>query len=1240
MAKPIKQTITKIIDGDVLNPTVANQPVIDLESNIDQLIDYLDTASTGYFDEDTTTTTALVFGWRAGKFRKNNTIVSISASTLSLTGTATNYLEINPSTNTITSNPTGFTDGNIPLWELTTDASSITSKVDVRTMNISALALTDNGNLLIGTSTDNGTDKLQITGTSYFSDYITIDNASGDILVTDGGDSRFVVHDGGGDLRIHNGSYFGTSDQYVTTGDGAANISLSSGGAGGDIYLRTAVIGTAAASISYASEFSVRTDGFYFEGNSIIIDNVESIQGKNTIGTAYNLIQRDSGNTTIVGTTSYALEINTPTNPTWYTGAATHQFHTTGVTTYMDSDVYLGGDTSNGATRLIGVDDSTDTIYIGGIDATTATQNTLAIRLNGNDKIVLSTGINYMKQSMTVEGNIVATGATPYLRMINTGSVVNEGTWQHIVGGTTYYFRAYDDAASGSGDVFTATRTGTIVDSFNIKSTRLYHNSNDVFVNNVLPTGVTGWTLNAAGIDFIVNDSTDADATNIIWKDNGVALYLGSDNHPVRIRSDLYMDTSSDSIIMTGGNITGVNYLRLTSVVDASLSSTGHAFQIGADNTSNLVIDNNEINVRNNGAATTLYLNSTGGGVTLGDLSSSVTSAGNTYLGTAGGGNSVAILNQDATNEGGQCTWVGAGSYYNHYIDNYQGHARIIYSSSNTTTRYLEITNSGTGGAGITLEAHTAIRDINDGWLRIVDTGGYANGVYTGIYDIRTDGSLQVGATGSTFNADSSELTYNNNPIWHSQNSNLAYYKDVGYGSALEWRKIADVVFDTSTYSGIAYKIEIEDIGVNWGGSFNDEDSRSFIFYIQMSRSGAVLNDSDYAEIHSDRSTSYVRIIRASLGNFELQVNSPAVNHELRVSVSEVSEGNHTTIWVDTPVVSATAGTTYTPTIKAHYKNAEQLIRLDASSGADFITFENTGGSNDMKLQISSSDNFVMTPFPSGSQDLNHQFYYDYSNTRWVFDTAPYVSSNTVWHQGNDGSGSGLDADLLDGTHRDAVWNTATTATVVQRSSSGYISAPFFNTAASVTTTTASHMFIETGSDSYIRKQTPSQFISNHDLLTATTAASTYRKQYSGCTATTSAVVSVASATWQNINFNAEDHDTDTWHSTVTNAHLFEVPAGATRVRISIGITWNAAPNSSGFRTIRIYKNGTGLTVGGQAIQMYGAGTTLDFTQTIPSIVVNCVDTDDFSVYVYQNSGVELNIQAAGTFFSIEAVNQ
>jgi hypothetical protein len=56
--------------------------------------------------------------------------------------------------------------------------------------------------------------------------------------------------------------------------------------------------------------------------------------------------------------------------------------------------------------------------------------------------------------------------------------------------------------------------------------------------------------------------------------------------------------------------------LRLTSGTDVTLTSTGHAFQIGSDDATNLAIDNNEIQARINGAASTLVLNGSGGRVT------------------------------------------------------------------------------------------------------------------------------------------------------------------------------------------------------------------------------------------------------------------------------------------------------------------------------------------------------------------------------------------------------------------------------------------------------------------------------------------------------------------------------------------------------------------------------------------------------------------------------------------------
>ena len=65
-----------------------------------------------------------------------------------------------------------------------------------------------------------------------------------------------------------------------------------------------------------------------------------------------------------------------------------------------------------------------------------------------------------------------------------------------------------------------------------------------------------------------------------------------------------------------------------------------------------------------------------------------------------------------------------------------------------------------------------------------------------------------------------------------------------------------------------------------------------------------------------------------------------------------------------------------------------------------------------------------------------------------------------------DGSGSGLDADTLDGAQPSA---SAGNGTIVQRNSSGYIFANYFNTTANDVSSGVTKIMCETGNDNYIR---------------------------------------------------------------------------------------------------------------------------------------------------------------------------
>jgi hypothetical protein len=68
--------------------------------------------------------------------------------------------------------------------------------------------------------------------------------------------------------------------------------------------------------------------------------------------------------------------------------------------------------------------------------------------------------------------------------------------------------------------------------------------------------------------------------------------------------------------------------LLLNNTNNATLSSTGHAVQIGPTSGINLIMDNDSLVARNNGAASALTLNGTGGNVTIGATGSTVTIPG------------------------------------------------------------------------------------------------------------------------------------------------------------------------------------------------------------------------------------------------------------------------------------------------------------------------------------------------------------------------------------------------------------------------------------------------------------------------------------------------------------------------------------------------------------------------------------------------------------------------------------
>jgi hypothetical protein len=97
---------------------------------------------------------------------------------------------------------------------------------------------------------------------------------------------------------------------------------------------------------------------------------------------------------------------------------------------------------------------------------------------------------------------------------------------------------------------------------------------------------------------------------------------FGADSVNINTSGDVSINAETGVFItQSSGTVAGrlnSGSLRLSDTTDASLSSTGHAFQIGASSGQNLRIDGNEIMVVNNGGTAAMFLQGDGGTLGIG----------------------------------------------------------------------------------------------------------------------------------------------------------------------------------------------------------------------------------------------------------------------------------------------------------------------------------------------------------------------------------------------------------------------------------------------------------------------------------------------------------------------------------------------------------------------------------------------------------------------------------------------
>ena len=141
------------------------------------------------------------------------------------------------------------------------------------------------------------------------------------------------------------------------------------------------------------------------------------------------------------------------------------------------------------------------------------------------------------------------------------------------------------------------------------------------------------------------------------------------------------------------------------------------------------------------------------------------------------------------------------------------------------------------------------------------------------------------------------------------------YFQFSGFG----WKKLADVVIGTGSYTGVKFEVEI--IDRPWGASDNSMADKIMKFYCRCTRSGASLDSINDAEV-SGPYADYFRVEKVSTGVYELQFRHVVSGYlSLRartifkpsVTTNGLGTGGSIT-WVNGSTTATETGTIYTAT--------------------------------------------------------------------------------------------------------------------------------------------------------------------------------------------------------------------------------------------------------------------------------------------------------------------------------------
>lgn len=133
------------------------------------------------------------------------------------------------------------------------------------------------------------------------------------------------------------------------------------------------------------------------------------------------------------------------------------------------------------------------------------------------------------------------------------------------------------------------------------------------------------------------------------------------------------------------------------------------------------------------------------------------------------------------------------------------------------------------------------------------------------------------------------------------------------------------------------------------------------------------------------------------------------------------------------------------------------------------------------------------------------------------------------------------------------------------------------------------------------------------------------------CRATRASVQGAANSTWTALFFDAEDFDTDAFHSTSTNTDRVTIPASMGGIYLIVANDGAWAPSATGQRAFAISKNGVPGVGTILATQVDAGSAAAGLAGNNVSAIASLSAGDYVQAAIYQNSGGALNGNANGS---------